>query len=231
VISQASVLSLYDPDRSQAIHYRGEIGDWSSFLAALSAALVAHRENEGVGMRFLTETVLSVRAGRGVFTPAYHTPIVVTGLYWHFVDVIWLFLYALLYLIGRHWLKTGETMMQPIVPVRVYSLAFGILLALALTTTLLVFVDLGPLSLVLALGILSVFYGRIAQSQADARNCRGRAGLACNPIDVNPWRLHNPGLAPLSRQMMTADQPSDPTAIEAFLNSCNATARANNEKE
>lgn len=36
VVSQASVLSLDDPDRSQAISYRGEIGDWGSFLAALS---------------------------------------------------------------------------------------------------------------------------------------------------------------------------------------------------
>jgi len=39
---------------------------------------------------------------RGVITPEYHNPIEVSGLYWHFVDIVWIFLYPLLYLIGRH---------------------------------------------------------------------------------------------------------------------------------
>lgn len=39
---------------------------------------------------------------RGRFSPAYHNPLEVTGLYWHFVDVVWIFLFPLLYLIGRH---------------------------------------------------------------------------------------------------------------------------------
>jgi cytochrome c oxidase subunit 3 len=45
---------------------------------------------------------LAVRASRGRFGPAYHTPVEMTGLYWHFVDVVWIFLFPLLYLIGRH---------------------------------------------------------------------------------------------------------------------------------
>lgn len=45
---------------------------------------------------------LTVLAQRGCFTPAYHTPVVLIGLYWHFVDLVWLFLYPLLYLIDRH---------------------------------------------------------------------------------------------------------------------------------
>jgi cytochrome c oxidase subunit 3 len=36
------------------------------------------------------------------FSPEYHTPVEMTGLYWHFVDVIWIFLYPLLYLINRY---------------------------------------------------------------------------------------------------------------------------------
>jgi cytochrome c oxidase subunit 3 len=41
-------------------------------------------------------------ASRGRFSPDYYTPIEVTGLYWHFVDIVWIFLFPLLYLIGRH---------------------------------------------------------------------------------------------------------------------------------
>jgi cytochrome c oxidase subunit 3 len=36
---------------------------------------------------------------RGRFSPEYHTPVEITGLYWHFVDIIWVFLFPLLYLI------------------------------------------------------------------------------------------------------------------------------------
>ena len=45
---------------------------------------------------------LLVLARRGRFTPEYHTPVEVSGLYWHFVDIVWIFLFPLLYLIGRH---------------------------------------------------------------------------------------------------------------------------------
>jgi cytochrome c oxidase subunit III len=41
-------------------------------------------------------------ARRGRFTPEYHNPVEMTGLYWHFVDIVWIFLYPLLYLIARH---------------------------------------------------------------------------------------------------------------------------------
>jgi cytochrome c oxidase subunit 3 len=39
---------------------------------------------------------------RGRFTTEYYNPIEVSGLYWHFVDIVWIFLFPLLYLIGRH---------------------------------------------------------------------------------------------------------------------------------
>jgi len=44
--------------------------------------------------------VIAIQAAQGRFTPAYYTPLEVTGLYWHFVDIIWIFLFPLLYLIG-----------------------------------------------------------------------------------------------------------------------------------
>jgi cytochrome c oxidase subunit 3 len=50
-----------------------------------------------VGMGVLS--VLAVLAWRGAFSRAYHTPIELGALYWHLVDLIWIFLYPLLYLI------------------------------------------------------------------------------------------------------------------------------------
>lgn len=42
------------------------------------------------------------KAMQGRFKPDYYTPVDVGGLYWHFVDIIWIFLFPLLYLIDRH---------------------------------------------------------------------------------------------------------------------------------
>jgi cytochrome c oxidase subunit 3 len=41
-------------------------------------------------------------AWKGRFTPRYHTPLEIGGLYWHFVDIVWIYLFPLLYLIDRH---------------------------------------------------------------------------------------------------------------------------------
>jgi cytochrome c oxidase subunit III len=40
-------------------------------------------------------------AYRGRYSPQYHNPVHISGLYWHFVDVVWIFLYPLLYLIAH----------------------------------------------------------------------------------------------------------------------------------
>ena len=50
----------------------------------------------GIGLM----TYLLVMARRGKFTPQYYAPVEVGGLYWHFVDIVWIFLFPLLYLIG-----------------------------------------------------------------------------------------------------------------------------------
>ena len=47
-------------------------------------------------------TTLLIRSLRGEFSRRYYTPVEVSGLYWHFVDVVWIFLYPLLYLMDRH---------------------------------------------------------------------------------------------------------------------------------
>ena len=57
--AQASVLTLYDPDRSQSIVQLGEIRPWSGFIAAIRASLSAQSATRGAGLRLLTETVTS----------------------------------------------------------------------------------------------------------------------------------------------------------------------------
>ena len=39
---------------------------------------------------------------KGKFSAEYMTPVDISGLYWHFVDIIWIYLFPLLYLIDRH---------------------------------------------------------------------------------------------------------------------------------
>ena len=46
--------------------------------------------------------VITVMAWRRTFDADYYTPVEVAGLYWHFVDIVWIFLFPLLYLIGGH---------------------------------------------------------------------------------------------------------------------------------
>ena len=53
----------------------------------------------GIGLM----TVIAIMAWKRQFDGAYYTPVEVSGLYWHFVDIVWIFLFPLLYLIGRHY--------------------------------------------------------------------------------------------------------------------------------
>ncbi len=43
-------------------------------------------------------TTITIMAAKGRFSPEYYTPVEITGLYWHFVDLVWIFLFPLLYL-------------------------------------------------------------------------------------------------------------------------------------
>jgi molybdopterin-containing oxidoreductase family iron-sulfur binding subunit len=63
IFAQASVLGLYDPDRSQTITYREAIQTWTAFVGALRTALDEQRPKQGAGIRFLTETVTSPTLG------------------------------------------------------------------------------------------------------------------------------------------------------------------------
>ena len=47
-------------------------------------------------------TVMMVLTAKGRLVPPRDTPIEITGLYWHFVDIVWIFLFPLLYLVDLH---------------------------------------------------------------------------------------------------------------------------------
>jgi len=51
-----------------------------------------------IGIAILT--VLTIMTARGRFSSEYYAPLEISGLYWHFVDIVWIFLFPLLYLIG-----------------------------------------------------------------------------------------------------------------------------------
>jgi molybdopterin-containing oxidoreductase family iron-sulfur binding subunit len=59
VFAQASILDMYDPDRSQTITYRGEMSTWSGFAAALKGPLNSQKAVQGSGLRILSRPVSS----------------------------------------------------------------------------------------------------------------------------------------------------------------------------
>jgi molybdopterin-containing oxidoreductase family iron-sulfur binding subunit len=56
---QATLLALYDPDRSGAVLHEGQPGSWEDFLLALRDALAGQRPSGGAGLRFLSPTITS----------------------------------------------------------------------------------------------------------------------------------------------------------------------------
>ncbi len=59
IFAQASILGLYDPDRSQVVSRAGRISTWSTFFTELSTSLESQHDRQGAGVRVLTETVTS----------------------------------------------------------------------------------------------------------------------------------------------------------------------------
>jgi cytochrome c oxidase subunit III len=59
-----------------------------------------HALHMTIGLAILT--VLLFRTAIGSITAKYYTPIEVGGLYWHFIDIVWIYLYAIFYIPGIH---------------------------------------------------------------------------------------------------------------------------------
>ena len=70
------------------------------FLSFYYIMTGAHAVHMIVGIGVLS--TLGILAWRGRFSRGHYYPVEVGGLYWHFVDIVWIFLFPLLYLIGTH---------------------------------------------------------------------------------------------------------------------------------
>jgi cytochrome c oxidase subunit 3 len=71
----------------------------SLFFAFYFVATGLHAIHVAIGIVVLG--VIAVKARRRAYSERYHAPVTVAGLYWHFVDLVWVMLFALIYLPGR----------------------------------------------------------------------------------------------------------------------------------
>jgi molybdopterin-containing oxidoreductase family iron-sulfur binding subunit len=75
IFAQASVLTLYDPDRSKTLSHLGDVHSWSSFLTAFHTILDTQRKTKGAGLRILTETITSPTLAQQLRTIASQYPL------------------------------------------------------------------------------------------------------------------------------------------------------------
>ena len=75
-------------------------GQAQLFFSLYFAMTGLHAIHMVVGVGIILFIIM--QTAKGVYSSDYYTPIDIAGLYWHFVDIIWIFLFPLLYLIDRH---------------------------------------------------------------------------------------------------------------------------------
>ena len=85
-----------------SFHFEGvdRQGPAQIFFSLYFAMTGLHALHMVIGAGLLIFLIFEARKGK--YSAAYMTPVDLIGLYWHFVDIIWIFLFPLLYLIDRH---------------------------------------------------------------------------------------------------------------------------------
>jgi cytochrome c oxidase subunit III len=86
-----------DPRANPLPKGEGSEGPVELFFSFYFAMTGLHATHMVIGIALLG--VLIAAARRGAFSSEYFTPVEMSGLYWHFVDIVWVFLFPLLYLI------------------------------------------------------------------------------------------------------------------------------------
>ena len=76
-----------------------EVGKVQLFFALYFIMTGLHALHMLIGLGLVTWVTIAAHKGR--YSPAYHNPVENVGLYWHFVDIVWIYLFPLLYLISR----------------------------------------------------------------------------------------------------------------------------------
>ena len=84
----------------KGFHYDGPAPDNKVQLFFLLYFLMTGLHSLHVIIGVTALTVLAFKAWRGAYTKAYYNPVEIGGLYWHFVDIVWVFLFPLLYLVA-----------------------------------------------------------------------------------------------------------------------------------
>ena len=154
--------------------------------------------------------VMAYLSWRRWFSGGGATQIEVTGLYWHFVDIVWVFLYPLLYLIDVH------SMSQHITPVRTYIAVFVALLVLLVATVGAAYLPLGDLHFPVAMTIAAakavlivLFFMHVLHSHRLTMIVAGRrVPLAGDHDRADPERLLVAGLAQDPGQVRIAGRQS-----------------------
>lgn len=76
----------------------GDLPGSNNFFSLYYTLTGLHAIHVCAGMAALA--IMLVMTRKGKFSAEYHTPVEITGIYWHFVDLVWIYLFPLLYLIG-----------------------------------------------------------------------------------------------------------------------------------
>jgi len=88
------------PGRTFAFEPRAQARHAQIFFSLYFAMTGLHALHMIIGLGIMS--VMLWLSWRGAISAEYYIPIEISGLYWHFVDIVWIFLFPLLYLIGRH---------------------------------------------------------------------------------------------------------------------------------
>ena len=99
--------------------------------------------------------IIAWMAHQGRFDSEWHAPVEMTGLYWHFVDIVWIFLFPLLYLVERHNLGVAMSSVH-VSPLSTYLTIFAALMVFTAITVAVAFVNLGSFNPVVALGVAAI---------------------------------------------------------------------------
>jgi cytochrome c oxidase subunit 3 len=96
------IAGWFDPVNKGHIHIPAgvTVGQYQMFYWLYFAMTGLHALHMIIGAAIIIPIMWM--AWRGRFSPEYHGPVENFGLYWHFVDIIWIFLFPLLYLLGAH---------------------------------------------------------------------------------------------------------------------------------
>ncbi len=79
--------------------HAGPAGPMEIFFSLYFTMTGLHALHMVIGFGIMA--VITWMAYKGRFSPQWSTPVEMSGLYWHFVDIVWIFLFPLLYLVDR----------------------------------------------------------------------------------------------------------------------------------